>query len=283
MLLRRALAPALLAPALALAASVPAATAAAPAYAPADTATVRPGVQTLTEGAQCTSNFVFTQTTSAGTRTFLGQAAHCAGTGAATETDGCLAQSLPLGTKVEVDGASQPGTLAYSSWLAMRAAGETDDETCAFNDFALVELAPADVARTNPSVPVLGGPTALGAGTSAGDEVFSYGNSSLRLGLTQLSPKYGTSLGDTPGGWSTSVYTVTPGVPGDSGSGFLDAQGRAFGTLSTLALAPEPLSNGVSNLAKEVAYAAAHGVPGLQLVPGDVPFTGSPLSLLGGL
>ncbi len=280
LLLRRALAPALLAPALALAASVPAT--AAPVYAPAATASVHPGVQTLTEGAQCTSNFVFTQTTSTGTRTFLGQAAHCAGTGGATETDGCLAQSLPLGTPVEVDGASQPGRLAYSSWLTMQAAGETDAETCAYNDFALVELAPADVARTNPSVPVLGGPTALGAGTAAGEQVYSYGNSSLRQGLTQLSPKVGTSLGDTAGGWSTSVYTVTPGIPGDSGSGFLDAQGRAFGTLSTLALAPVPLSNGVSNLPKEVAYAGTHGLPGLALVPGDVPFTGSPLSVLGG-
>ena len=37
------------------------------------------------------------------------------------------------------------------------------------------------------------------------------------------------------GGWSHDVYTVTPGIPGDSGSGFLDADGRAFGTLSTVA------------------------------------------------
>ena len=124
---------------------------AAAVYAPADSATVAPGVQTLTEGAQCTSNFVFTQPTATGTRTFLGQAAHCAGTGGATETDGCLAASLPLGTKVEVDGAARPGTLAYSSWLAMQAAGEKDDETCAYNDFALVELAPA---RRRPHEPV---------------------------------------------------------------------------------------------------------------------------------
>ncbi len=126
-------------------------------------------------------------------------------------------------------------------------------------------------------MPVFGGPVALGAGTTALESVYSYGNSSLRLGLTPLSPKYGTSLGDTAGGWSTTVYTVTPGIPGDSGSGFLDSTGRAFGTLSTVAIAPLPLSNGVGNLAKEVAYAAAHGVAGLALVPGDVPFTGGGL------
>lgn len=246
---------------------------AAPSFAPAATATVKPGVQTYTQGAQCTANFVFTD----GARVFLGQAAHCAGTGGATETNGCDAGSLPLGTPVEVTGASRPGTLVYSSWIAMQDARETDAETCDYNDFALVELDPADVARTNPSVPFFGGPTGLATGTAFGDDVYSYGNSSLRLGLSPLSPKRGTSLGDSPGGWSTTVYTVTPGIPGDSGSGFLDSTGKAFGTLSTVAIAPLPASNGVSNLAEELAYAQSHGFAGVTLVNGDVPFSGSRL------
>src|SRR3954447_24917415 len=66
-----------------------------------------PGVQTFTAGAQCTSNFVFTD----GSSTYLGQAAHCSGTGAATDTDGCTSESLPIGTPVDVTGASKPGTL----------------------------------------------------------------------------------------------------------------------------------------------------------------------------
>jgi hypothetical protein len=247
---------------------------AAPSFAPAATATVKPGVQTYTEGAgQCTANFVFSD----GTRVFIGQAAHCAGTGAATDTNGCDAGSLPLGTPVEVTGATKPGKLVYSSWIAMQQAGETDEEACAYNDFALIELDPADVSRTNPSVPFFGGPTGLGAGTSFGESVYSYGNSSLRLGLSPLSPKRGSSLGDSPEGWSTDVYTVTPGIPGDSGSGFLDSAGRAFGTLSTVALAPLPASNGVSNLAKELEYAQSHGFAGVTLVPGDVPFSASRL------
>src|SRR5687767_3672825 len=84
--------------------------------------TIHPGVQTYTEGAQCTANFVFTD----GVDTFIGQAAHCSGTGAANETDGCLAESLPLGTKVEINGATQPGTMVYNSWLTMQAVGEQD-------------------------------------------------------------------------------------------------------------------------------------------------------------
>ena len=42
----------------------------------------------------------------------------------------------------------------------MRERGERDSQRCAYNDFALVALAPADAARVNPTVPELGGPSA---------------------------------------------------------------------------------------------------------------------------
>ena len=67
---------------------------------------------------------------------------------------------------------------------------------------------------------------------------------------------------------------MTPGVPGDSGSGFLNETGVAIGVLSTLQIAPLAGSNGVGDLAKELAYARPHGFPGLQLVPGTEPFNG---------
>ena len=245
---------------------------AAPTWAPAATASVHPGVMTYTAGAQCTANFVYTD----GTNTYLGQAAHCSGTGASTETDGCLAQSLPEGTAVEVDGATKPGVMVYNSWIRMQAEGQQDANTCAYNDLALIRLDPADVALTNPSVPFFGGPVGLrSAPTAFGDTVVSYGNSSLRFGLSDLSPKYGRSLGTDSGGWNHTVYTVTPGIPGDSGSGFLDATGNAFGVLSTVAIAPLPASNGVGDLAHEIAYAQSHGFAGLSLVPGTEPFSGA--------
>ncbi|MDF9717428.1 hypothetical protein INN71_05630 [Nocardioides sp. ChNu-153] len=251
-------------------------------WADADTAAIHPGVQMYTEGGQCTGNFVFTDADGA---TYVGYAAHCAGTGEATDTDGCEAGSLPLGTRVDfVEGGSLlgagtrvgGGTLVYSSWLAMEATGETDADTCAYNDFALVEVDAADAGDVNPSVPFHGGPVALATdGAAAGSTVYSFGNSSLRAGIELLSPKVGLSLGQSGGGWTHSVYTLTPGVPGDSGSGFLDAQGRALGTLSTLALAPLPASNGVGDLSRELAYAQQHsGIAGLALVPGTEPFRG---------
>ncbi len=122
----------------------------ASAWAPAATAPIHPGVMTNTEGSgQCTSNFIFTRNG----HTYIGQAAHCSSTGAATDTNGCTAASLPLGTKVDIDGASVRGTLAYNSWLTMQGNGEADEETCAYNDLALVEIDPADVGEGQPVDP----------------------------------------------------------------------------------------------------------------------------------
>ena len=235
-----------------------------------------------TSGAQCTANFVYSD--GAG-NTYVGYAAHCAGLGEATDTDGCLADSLPLGTRVSFnEGGSLisegtvvgNGTLVYSSWLTMHQLGTTDANTCAYNDLALVKVDAGDVSKVNPSVPFWGGPTGIDTdGTATGDRVWTYGNSSLRGGAAPLSPHTGISLGDdaADGGWSHPLYTVTPGIPGDSGSGFLTTDGKAIGVLSTLGLAPLPASNNIGDLAHELAFAQAHsGIAGLQLVNGTEPF-----------
>jgi hypothetical protein len=256
---------------------------AAGSYAPADTAKIHPGTMMYTDGAQCTANFVYSD--GAG-NTYVGYAAHCAGQGAATDTNGCNTQSLPLGTKVTFNEGGNlasegtqvgTGTLAYSSWLTMQKNGEKDANTCAYNDLALVKVDPASAGTVNPSVPFWGGPTGIdNDGTAAGDRVYTYGNSSLRAGIEQLSPHTGASLGDdaADAGWSHPVYTVSPGIPGDSGSGFMSADGKALGVLSTVAIAPLAGSNGVGDLGKELAYAQSNsGISGLALVPGTEPFS----------
>ncbi len=242
---------------------------AAVAWAPAGQATVHPGVQVFTEGAQCTSNFVFED----GSGVYLGQAAHCSGTGGQTETDGCSSASLPLGTPVKVTGASKPGTLVYNSWLTMQADGEANPDTCAYNDLALIRIDPADVGRVNPSIPGFGGPTGVGSVGGLGSTVYSYGNSELRGGITKLSPKQGVVVQNEGSGWSHIVVTLTPGIPGDSGSGFVNASGQAIGILSTLQLAPLAGTNGVGDIGKELAYMRTHsGFSGVQLVRGTQPF-----------
>ncbi|MEJ7798565.1 MAG: hypothetical protein WKF42_08705 [Solirubrobacteraceae bacterium] len=190
---------------------------------------------------------------------------------------------LPLDTPVTVTGASRPGTLVYNSWLTMQKAQETDPDACAYNDFALVKLDPADADKVDPTVPGFGGPSGVGGGAT-GAAVFSYGSSSLRQGVTQLSPKQGLVVQTEGNGWSRTVLTLTPGIPGDSGSGFMNARGEAIGVLSTLAVLPLPLSNGVGDLSRELEYMRAHSsFSAVQLVNGTKPFKANLLgAILGG-
>jgi hypothetical protein len=280
---------ALLTCAFALVVFAPAATASA--WAPASSATIHPGVMTFTGApsflggaGQCTSNFVFTDASGG---VYLGQAAHCSSTGSSTETNGCSARSLSIGTPIYsgdlVNGGIQNGTLigtlAYNSWITMQGKGEKDANTCAYNDLALIKINAAQVGNVNPTVPFWGGPNGLAAGVSAGERVFTYGNSILRGGVSVLSPKTGVSLGEleTTGGWSEQVYTVTPDIPGDSGSAYMNAGGNALGVLSTVEFAPVPASNGIGTLAKELAYANAATGLGIAVAAGTTPFNSVPV------
>lgn len=248
-------------------------TGAAPTWAPAETATIHPGVQMRTDGAQCTANFIYFDATDI----YIGYAAHCAGTGGATETNGCEAGTHPVGTEVDIDGASQPGTLAYSSWVTMQAEDEQDQDTCEHNDLALVRIDPADHDLVNPSVPHWGGPTGLNTtGTGEGEQIYTYGNSSLRGGLTTLSPKTGVSQGTDAGGWNHPVNTApATDVPGDSGSGMLDSQGRATGDLSTLSVGfPTGVRDNYSDISRALAYARANAGFSVQLALGTEAFDG---------
>jgi hypothetical protein len=266
--------------------------ASATAWAPEGSATIHPGVMTFTGGSsflngagQCTANFVYTD---ASGNVYLGQAAHCSSTGGSTETNGCSTKSLALGTPIYagelVNGGIQNGTLigtlAYNSWIAMQKAGEKNAATCAYNDLALIKIDPGQVANVNPTVPFWGGPNGLAAGAAPlGERVFTYGNSILRGGVSVLRPKTGLSLGEgeESAGWSSQVYTVTPGIPGDSGSAYMNATGNALGVLSTVEFAPVPASNGVGTLAKELAYANTATGLGLSVAPGTTAFSSTPV------
>ena len=171
---------------------------AAPSWAPAATAAIHPGTMMYTDGAQCTANFVFTD--SAG-NVYVGYAAHCAGKGAATDTNGCNADSVPLGTKVTFtnDGnlASEgtpvgTGTLAYSSWITEQPARDHGRRTPAPTTTSRSSRStPPTSRRSTPRFPFWGGPTGIDTnGTAAGDRVWTYGNSSIRGGIAPLSPAH---------------------------------------------------------------------------------------------
>lgn len=264
---------------------------------------------------QCTANFIFrsvsytTRTvrylTSSGTwatrtvrvahpHTYAGMAAHCAGaaTNTDTNTNGCTSGSLPLGTTVHfyqgvkggtslagiigLGGGSNgtrigSGVLRYSSWIAMKRARTTDANTCAYNDFALVEVNSAYLKQVNPTVPTFGGPTTLGGLPGVGAWIYTVGNSSKR-GTERAT----SGTVQQHGTWSDLVRTSSPGVPGDSGSGYMNASGQAVGVLSTLncsgLLFLSCNTNGIGSISQEVAFARAHGLGNLSLVRGWVSF-----------
>jgi hypothetical protein len=208
-----------------------------------------------------------------GSEVYLGQAAHCASQEGSFAINGCQTRTHRLGTPVQIQGAEHAGTLVYSSWVTMQARRETDVDRCLYNDFALVRVHPDDRAKVNPTVPVWGGPVGLTGEVTSGGKAYSYGNSSLRFGLAAFSPKEGQVLETSRSGWTHTVYTVTPGLPGDSGSAYLAADGSALGVLSTLEAAPYAGSNGVTDLRLALDYLARHGGPTVRLATGTERFT----------
>jgi hypothetical protein len=239
---------------------------------PAGRAAITPGVLMISPvdervTSSCTAAFVF----AGGDVTYLGYAAHCAGASESMGLSGCAEPTLPLGTGVTIvgnDGSRTSGRLAYTSWGTMQERGESEQALCLHNDFALVELDPADASRVDPDVPVVGGPTGLDTdGTRFGEPVASYQPQG-----SPTSVKQGRSLGTSGNGLAHRVETRPPGRPGDSGSGYLDGEGRAFGVLSTL-FTDGSATNGVTDLAHALDYANAHGKIGqVALVPGTSPF-----------
>ncbi|MBO4239875.1 serine protease [Pseudonocardia alni] len=262
---------------------------------------IGPGVQIatpVTGGAElCTANFLYTpaagqdghrdepgvrgaehQAAPAGVL-YLGAAAHCmAGEDAMSSVDGCREPVMPEGIEVGIrgrDGKNYTGRVAYNSWAVMQDRGETDPQLCLYNDLSLIQLSPAAVAVADPTVPGFGGPTGLDTdGTEQGEKVYSFQPNQL----VATPYKQGLSLGQPEGPRTHVVSTTPPGVPGDSGSGYLDARGRAFGLLSSLMLPTN--TNGVTDIARALAYAQRYGEVGaLEVVPGRAPFTPGVLPL----
>lgn len=223
-------------------------------------ANIRPGVKVSTSSGSCTSNFLFTTPNNGSL--LLGSAAHCFAENTSEASDGCDATAEPKepGTNVNIEGASEPGVLLYSSWYSMQQTNETDQQACLYNDFALVLVPGADRDTTSPAMQGFGGPAGLAAGgsVSTGDKLLWYGNSDLRPGMEETKANEAYVLDAS--GRSAVMYSATPGVPGDSGSGVLSASGEAVGIMNTIRILPEAGSNGVTLLEPALEYAQGMGV-----------------------
>jgi len=230
-------------------------------WADPNTATIRPGIQMTSSAGQCTSNFAFTDDRG---NAYLGFAAHCVG-------------ALEPGTSIDIGGVTK-GTLAYSSWYTMGyqpdasatsggvCSAETDATICTYNDFAVVKLAASDAIKTSPAMRHFGGPSALydSSAVQSADKVLSYGNSGVRFETEEAAWHEGYVF-QPSNEWSTLIYTATPGIPGDSGSGVLMGDGQALGILVTVTISPYTASNGVTHLDKALEYAREKGGINLSL------------------
>lgn len=231
---------------------------------------IRPGAEITTDLGSCTVNFLY----QAGDRVFVGYAAHCSSPSTALFIDDeyCMDGSDPLGTEVLVEGAENPATLAYSSWIALEENNVGPGDECMYNDFALAELSAKDADNIDPSVPELGGPEAVDV-VQAGDEpVFGYLPNQSTPAVKQ--GRVAAVLGD---GLSYMVQTDPDTNFGDSGGPYLDEAGNAFGVLS--GGAPDSLiaDDGfslVTDLSMALSYAVENGVDldDLELLRGDEPF-----------
>ena len=129
------------------------------------------------------------------------------------------AGSLPLGTKVDfVEGGSLvssgtrvgTGTLVYSSWLTMQQAGTTDAEHLRLQRPRAGQGRPGVRRHGQPVRPVLGRPgrRSTPPAPPPATTVYSYGNSSLRAGISALSPKQRHAASAT-----TATAGRTPSTP----------------------------------------------------------------------
>lgn len=220
---------------------------------------IRPGVLVQSDNGSCTSNFLYYTSAQ---RFFIGAAAHCFSPDTNSGIDPCEGANAPLGSSVEIENARHPGTLAYSSWIAMQERGETPgSNACTYNDFALVEIDPRDLDNVHPAAIFYGGPTGRLSGLAAvGDAVYTYGQSPFHVGVQTLQTKEGEISAIVGEGWSYSVVTDNPGLSGDSGSAVLHESGATLGILATvgLGLGPigqSPVVNGVTSFERAVDYA----------------------------
>ena len=250
-------------------------------WAPAGTAQLHPGVQAYTKGAQCTTNFVFADAR----RPRLPRVRRALRRQGRGHRHRRLQHQLaparhpgPLrrGRRRSPAAAPPSGTAGSPTAPGSRCASTAPARhACAANDLALVRVDAEDAAQGQPERAVLGRPG------RAVDQGRRAGHAGLLLRPVQPAPDdrcsprrpAPRSVRPTAAGAGTST-PPRPGIPGDSGSGFLDADGRAVGTLSTVAIAPLAGSNGLGDLQRELRYAQRHsGIAGLRLVPGTEPFS----------
>lgn len=218
-----------------------------PAAAPVGTGTcpgVRPGAIVVSDAGQCTMNFLF----EGGGNRYIGTAGHCILGEGPTSGDVGEESWAPGTGPVATDGDGNPiGRYVYAI---------LEDP----KDFALIQL--DDGVEASPQMCHFGGPTGINTDTPGLDSptvINHYGNG-LGVGLV-LPARTILALGMPD---EDHVYGEGVVVPGDSGSGVTDEQGRAIGVVVTTGVHSSSIGTsgidvglvGITRLAPQLARAS---------------------------
>lgn len=237
-------------------------------WAPASEATVHPGVTVTIAGVKCVAGFVVKQRH----RVFLTVPASCSGVSDGQPVDGCASAQVPVGLKVRIQGARHRGTIAYSSFAAMQLSGESRVNRCANNSLTLIRIDRRDLRRTNPSLPVLGGPAGLDPAATAAPTQLTV----LLSGAATAAQATST----TAAGWAHGVVIDGEADNLSVGSPVVDGAGKAVGMVTVVPFHGLAGESTVSDLARELrALRHTPGFHHVHLVKGTESYRPSSLPL----
>lgn len=238
-------------------------------WAPAGKATIHPGVRVEIADVACRAGFVLTD----GRRVFLTLPATCSGVSDGAVTNGCSESQVPYTLPATIQGARYPGKFVYSSFIKMQLNGTTNKTRCTYNSLSLVKLDRRDVKRTNPSLPLVGGPTGVARTAPA-----------FSAGLTVLlnSPTTAQATNTTNRGWAHKMIVDGQVNRLAVGSPVLNGSGKALGMVTYIPPQGGPGETQVSDFYRVLeSLRNTKGFHHVHLARGTVGFT--PAGLLGGL
>jgi len=230
-----------------------------PQWASAKSATIRPGVSVQVGNSPvCRAGFILTD----GTNAFIAIPASCSGTGPADNSK-CDVGQDPVGTPATIGGAQHRGKLVYTSITQMELRSQRSVNRCTYNDLSLVRIDRRDIKRTNPSVPVLGGPTGVSQAQPAAPD---------QLSVYAAAATPAEALRTSAGGWSHTMMVDAPLASSDIGAPVLTGKGQAIGMVSDV-----PTGKGqtmVSDFYREMRYLHTVGkFADVHLAKGTVKFS----------
>lgn len=203
-----------------------------------------PGDEVVSDGTGCTLAFLLADPTGL----YFATAGHC----------------IQVGNTATNPGLGNFGVGAFHH-LKPETGSETDGSPG--EDFGLIRIDPEYYDKLNPKVCGWNGPTGLYDSAPGSGEVHHYGYGLL---FGSISEETRTRTGYNLINDNTAFYWTGAGVPGDSGSAVLAADGRALGVLTHLVVSP-PDTNGGTHLLRGFALAEAGGYQLRLVLMGEDP------------